>query len=169
MGTPEQAVRVLISTASQQTWVILPEGCLQTDTICPDARGRVYNQSKSTTWSQLGKGYFELSVEQHLNISANGLYGHDTLGLGVKGSGGPTLQSQIIGGIGAEQYYLGMFGVNPKSTNFTGLDEEQPSYLASLKDQKIIPSLSFGYTAGAQYRKSRTLGLKTLFKRQFQV
>jgi hypothetical protein len=160
VGTPEQAVRVLISTASQQTWVILPDGCLQTDTICPDARGGIYNYNDSTTWTQLGKGFFELSVEQHLNMLANGFYGHDTLGLGVEGSGGPTLKSQIIGGIGKEQYYLGMFGVNPKSTNFTGIDEEQPSYLASLKDQKIIPSVSFGYTAGAQYRKSRILELK---------
>ena len=153
MGTPEQDVRVLISTASQQTWVILPEGCLRTDTICPDARGGLYNYNTSSTWNQLGEGYFELSVEQNLNLSAVGLYGHDTITLGGEGSGGPTLQNQIVGGIGTEIYYLGMFGVNPKSTNFSGLDEEQPSYLTSLKNQNLIPSVSFGYTAGAQYRE----------------
>lgn len=152
MGTPEQDVRVLISTASQQTWVILPDGCRATDTICPDARGGIYNYNTSSTWSQVGEGFFELSIEQNLGIPANGFYGRDTISLGGEGSGGPTLPDQIVGGIGIETYYVGMFGVNPKTTNFTGL--EQPSYLASLKNQNLIPSVSFGYTAGAPYRES---------------
>ena len=156
MGTPEQSVRVLISTASQQTWVILPRGCLQTDTVCPDARGGIYNNNTSSTWSQLGPGYFQLSVEQNLNFSATALYGHDTVGLGSQDSGGPTLQAQIVGGINSEVFYLGMFGLNPKPTKFNspGLDGEQSSYLTSLKNQNLIPSVSFGYTAGGQYCKS---------------
>lgn len=154
MGTPEQDVRVLISTASQQTWVIVPDGCIRTDTTCPDARGGLYNYNTSSTWSQLGNGFFELSIEGNLNGSATGFYGHDTISLGGEGSGGPTLHDQIVGGIGTQKYYLGMFGVNPKSTHFPGLDGEQPSYLTSLKTQNLIPSLSFGYTAGAQYGES---------------
>lgn len=155
MGTPEQTLRVLISTASKETWVVLPEGCLRTDTICPDARGRIYNNNTSSTWSRLGGGYFELSVEQNLNSSVIGFYGRDTLGLGGQGSSGPSLPDQIIAGIGNELYYLGMLGVNRKPTDFGGVDGEKPSYIASLKAQGIIPSESFGYTAGAQYRESR--------------
>lgn len=157
MGTPEQEVRVLISTAGKETWVVLPGGCLRTDTICPDARGGIYNNDTSSTWSRLGEGYFELSVEQNLNIPVTGLYGHDTIGLGGRGSSGPTLQNQIVAGIKSERYYLGMFGVNRKPTSFNGVDGEQPSYMSSLKNQGIIPSESFGYTAGAQYRESRLL------------
>jgi hypothetical protein len=90
-------------------------------------------------------------VGQNFNISENGFYGRDAIGLG--GRGGPTLDDQIVGGIATEKHYLGMFGVNSQSTDFN-LNGEQPSYIASLKNQNIIPSLSFGYTAGAQYRES---------------
>ena len=155
MGTPEQIVRVLISTASQQTWVVLAKGCLPSDTSCKDARGGIYYPENSTTWSQQGDGYYQLQLELNLmNVSANGLYGNDTIGLGLRGSGEPTLENQIIGGIGAEQYYLGLFGVNPKPTNFTALDVGQVSYMTSLKDQNLIPSVSFAYSAGAPYRMS---------------
>lgn len=155
MGTPEQIVRVLISTASQQTWVVLAKGCLPSDTPCKDARGGIYHPENSTTWSQQGDGYYQLQLEPNLmNVSANGLYGNDTIGLGLRGSGEPTLENQIIGGIGAEQYYLGLFGVNPKPTNFTALDVGQVSYMTSLKDQNLIPSVSFAYSAGAPYRMS---------------
>lgn len=143
---------MLISTASQQTWVILPNGCLQTDNVCPDARGGLYNYNTSSTWTRLGDALFGLSVEQNLNISANGIYGHDTISLGGESSG-PTLQDQLVGGIASYSYYLGMFGVNPKATNFPGIDGEQLSYLTSLRNRNLIPSLSFAYTAGAQYRK----------------
>ena len=146
-------MRVLISTASQQTWVIVPDGCRQTDTVCPDARGGTYNYNVSSSWSRLGESNFGISIEQNLNLPAVGIFGHDTISLGGEGSGGPTLQDQLVGGIAVETYYLGMFGVNPKATNFTDIDGEQKSYLASLSDQNLIPSLSFGYTAGAQYRK----------------
>lgn len=155
MGTPEQIIRVLISTASQQTWVVLAKGCLPSDTPCKDARGGIYYPENSTTWSQQGNGYYQLQLELNLmNVSANGLYGNDTIGLGLRGSGEPTLENQIIGGIGAEQYYLGLFGVNPKPTSFTALDVGQASYMTSLKDQNLIPSVSFAYSAGAPYRMS---------------
>lgn len=133
--------------------MILPTGCRQTDTVCPDARGGLYNYNTSSSWSRLGDGYFGTSTEQNLNLSAIGIYGHDTISLGGQGSGGPTLQNQLVGGIATENFYLGMFGVDSKSTTFPGVDKEQLSYLKSLSDQNLIPSLSFGYTAGAQYRK----------------
>jgi len=40
VGTPDQDFRVLISTAGQETWVPVPEGCLPTDpSNCGDLRG----------------------------------------------------------------------------------------------------------------------------------
>lgn len=149
---------MLISTASQQTWVVIKNGCLLNDALCKDARGGIYYPENSTTWSQHEAGYYKLQLELNLvNNSANGLYGNDTIGLGLRGSGGPTLKNQIIAGIGAEEYYLGLFGVNPKPTNFTTLDVGQVSYMTSLKDQNLIPSVSFAYSAGAPYRMSFNL------------
>ena len=40
VGTPEQTFRVLISTASHETWIPVPEGCLPTDpNDCGKLRG----------------------------------------------------------------------------------------------------------------------------------
>ena len=106
----------------------------------------------STTWKP--NGFWQLGNERNLGIYANGLFGNDTIGLGIQGSGGPTLSDQILATIGTEQFYLGMFAVNPKRTNYTGIAEEgQASYMTCLQEQNLIPSLSFGYTAGAPYRK----------------
>ena len=95
-------------------------------------------------------------------MSAQALFGNETLGLGVQGSGGPTLTDQIVGAYISQEFYLGMFGVNPASTNFTPEDQGRPSYLSTLRNQSLIPSLSFGYTAGAQYRLKQVLGSLTL-------
>ena len=56
-----------------------------------------------------------------------------------------------------------MFGVNPKPTNYTSIEGyRQDSYMTSLKKQSLIPSTSFGYTAGAPYRLKGVLGGLTL-------
>ena len=160
MGTPEQNVRVFVSTSSPDTWVVLPAGCAVGDSNCLDNRGSTFNYNQSSTWSQ--HGFYQLGTEQSLNISVQAVFGNDTLGLGVQGSGGPTLQDQIVAAYTSQELYLGMFGVNPASTNFTAQDQGSPSYLSALKNQSSIPSLSFGYTAGAQYRLKQVLGSLTL-------
>ena len=153
MGTPEQDVRVLVSTASPETWVVLPEGCATKDSICKDQRGQIFSPNTSSTWQSYGA--YELDSEGNLGLVGRGNFGNDTLGLGVQGSGGPTLPHQIIGGITTQNFFVGMFGVNPAPTNIS-IGGDQPSYMSSLKNQNLIPSLSVGYTAGAQYRTSRS-------------
>lgn len=162
VGTPAQDVRVLISSASQATWVVIPEGCGKRDpTSCSDDRGALFNYNQSSTWAQ--NGLYEIWNEQNLGLSGNGLWGNDTLGLAVQGSGGPTLQNQVVAGIVTDNFYLGMFGVNPKPTNYTTFTSDpQDSYMTTLKKQKLIPSISFGYTAGAAYRLKKVLGSLTL-------
>ncbi|KAL8729178.1 MAG: hypothetical protein Q9166_004917 [cf. Caloplaca sp. 2 TL-2023] len=115
----------------------------------------------SSTWQP--NGFWQLGNERNLGIYANGLFGNDTIGLGIQGSGGPTLSDQIMAVIGTQQIYVGMFAVNPKRTNYTGITEQgQASYMTSLRDQSLIPSVSFGYTAGAPYRLKKVLGSLTL-------
>ena len=161
VGTPAQDVRVLISSASQATWVVLPDGCKVNDTGCQGDRGEVYNYNHSSTWSQ--NGLYELYNERNLGMTGNGFWGNDTIGLGIQGSGGPTLPNQVLAGIVTNNFYLGMFGVNPKPTNYTGIEtDQQDSYMTTLKKRNMIPSVSFGYTAGAQYRLKKVLGSLTL-------
>lgn len=102
---------------------------------------------------------YELYNERNLGMNGNGLWGNETIGLGIQGSGGPTLQNQVLAGIITNNFYIGMFGANPKPTNYSGTEaNQQDSYVTTLKKQNLIPSISFGYTAGAQYRLKKVLG-----------
>ena len=116
----------------------------------------LFNPNSSTSWQQ--KGYYEINVEQNLGLFSQGVFGNDTVTLGIQGSGGPTLQDQIVSAFTDTGLYLGMFGANPTSTNFTPTDQDRPSYLSTLREQNMIPSLSFGYTAGNQYRLKQVFG-----------
>ena len=150
VGSPAQTLRVFISTAVSATWVIISKGCPASVTTCPSLRGGIYDSNTSTTWQN--QGDYELYVEGNLGIVGAGIFGNDSIGIGS--DGGPVLQNQIIGGIAAEQFWLGMLGVNPKPTNFTTFESSQASFMDTLKEQDLIPSVSFGYTAGNQYSKS---------------
>ena len=154
-----QDVRVFISSGNAATWIVLSGGCNVGDSNCLNNRGTPFNPNTSSTWSEHGN--FRLSTEQNLNLSAVATFGNDTLGLGIQGSGGPILQSQVIGGYTDDDFYLGFFGVNSAPINFTG-GQTQASYLTTLFDQKLIPSVTFGYTAGNQYRLKQVLGSLTL-------
>ncbi len=130
------------------------------DTTCSNGRGLLFNPNASSTWSQYG--FYALGAEQNLGPTGSARYGNDTVALGIQGSGGPSLPHQIVGAFSTENFYLGFFGVNPASTNFTQQEKGEASYMTTLKDQNLIPSLSFGYTAGNQYRLKQVLGSLTL-------
>lgn len=152
VGNPAQPLRVLVSTEVQETWVVLQAGCTaQDDTKCSNNRGNLYNQNTSTTW--VDKGLFQLHAERNLNFTDfdNGDYGFDTLALGYDGSGGVSLNQQVIAGVATKDFYLGSLGLNPQQINFSTTDTH-PSFLSNLKSRSIIPSLSYAYSAGAQYR-----------------
>lgn len=166
IGTPPQDVKVMISTAGYQTWVVLPQGCTASDPPdCPTSRGGQFQPSQSSTWTYNNasvNGTFTFGLETGLDYSGNGDYGYDTIVLGYQGSNGPSLQQQTIAGIATKEFFLGIFGLNPRSTNFSTLDNPVPSYMATLKDRSMIPSLSWAYTAGNQYRPGTALASLTL-------
>lgn len=153
-------MRVFVSTEISTTWVVETEGCTVGDTTCINGRGLLFNPNSSSTWSQYG--FYALGAEQNLGVTGNARYGNDTVGLGIQGSGGPVLPHQIVGSFSTDEFYLGFFGVNPASTNFTQQEQGEASYMTTLKNQDLIPSLSFGYTAGNQYRLKQVLGSLTL-------
>lgn len=153
VGNPSQTLRVLASTTISETWVVLVDGCTPQDgSNCVNSRGNLFNKTLSTTWED--QGLFQLGAERNLNFTDfdNGDYGNDTLTLGYNGSGGLSLDRQVIAGIATKKFYLGYLGLTPRPVNFSET-ESSSSYLSNLKAQNKIPSLSFGYSAGAYYRK----------------
>jgi hypothetical protein len=72
------------------------------------------------------------------------------------------LPNQLVGGIAAKDFFMGVFGVNPAESNLSTFNDPIPSYMSTLKAQNLIPSLSYGYTAGNQYRFNKVLGSLTL-------
>lgn len=97
LGTPEQDVNVMVSTASYQTWAVIPQGCTSEDpSNCKDLRGGEFNYNDSSTWVQNNvteDGFFALNLEINLGYGpdGNGLFGYDTVGLSWMGSGGKQL------------------------------------------------------------------------------
>ncbi|CAN9422457.1 unnamed protein product [Alternaria alternata] len=175
IGEPQEYVQVYVSTASQQIWAINRMACISNitdpttgeitafnvfDSECELSRGFLFNSSNSETWEQ--KGFYQLWIEKYLGLVGNGLYGFDSVGLGRAGEMGPSVQNTTIGTLVTANFWLGHIGVHSKSTNFSVFDDPVPSYITTLFEQKSIPSLSFGYTAGAQYRDQTVLGSLTL-------
>lgn len=152
-----------------------PSGCRpspRTAEDCSFYRGGIFDKANSSTWHEIGN--YSLVYETNLNSKFDviGEFGFDTVSLGDKDSnatGLPALEWQVVGGVGSNVYYNGRFGLNNQASNFTGvnitdrnyqaymeqsdLSTSHPSFLTTLKTKKLIPSLSWSYTAGAYSRK----------------
>ena len=163
VGTPPQDFSVLPSTSGHQPWIPVPAGCTSTDPPdCGSRRGAQpfhgsasngFLSNQSSTWEE--NGLFNLAIETHLGFDANGDYGYDTIGLEVENSGGPTLPHQVVAGIATKDFYVGQFGLDTRPSNFNTVQDPVPGYLKTLVTSNLIPSLAYGYTAGAKYRKSK--------------
>jgi len=176
VGTPGQTVRLLPGTsasAGSTIWVVISEGCVDVNPTlanCPDERGYIFQSNLSTTWSTQGLqngvdgAIYSLNTyeESFLGRVGNGSYGYDIVNLGIPGAGLPTLQKQVIAGIWTNDFYLGNLGLSPVPFNFTNLNDPQQSMLSTLYNDSLIPSRSWGYTAGAHYKDPPVFGSLTL-------
>ena len=156
VGTPVQNVRVLVGTSNPDTLVVYtlgcPEGKRSSTDDCPISRGALFDFNSSTTWKD--QGVYGLGLETNFNNTDRGEFGIDTVGLGLSNSpGDPTLEGQVVAGIVTEDFWLGNLGLNVQPTNFTTFDHPLPSFFQTLMNQNLIPSLTWSYTAGAQYRQ----------------
>lgn len=158
VGSPAQTVRVLPSTAGQQTWVVSPQGCPMdnnsTPTIpqCDQKRGGLFEPAHSKSWHPLGD--FALGLEVNLENDKSAPYGLDTVALGFSDSfGGPTIPSQVVAALAPYEHFLGLFGLGHQGTNISNFSDPHPSFLSVMKNRSLIPSLSWAYTAGARYRQ----------------
>lgn len=117
-------------------------------------KGKINNgfqPQESNTWLEIG--IYNVAARNELGYNASGLYGLDNLGLMVANSGGPTLEKQVIGGVVNPRLWVGRLGMDVKPSNFSEYENPQRNLILSLKEEGHIPSLSYGYTAGAYYSK----------------
>ena len=99
----------------------------------------------------------------NLGYSDNATYGLDTLALGLSNANGsPQIESQVVAAFATNHYYIGLFGLGHQGVNFTGYSNPNVTFLTTLKEQNMIPSLSWGYTAGAIYRECKFLAFEPL-------
>ena len=160
---PPQRLQVLASTETQETLLVLPAGCNATAgdaPNCTESRGGAYNNTGSSRW--VSKNYYGLELEANLGMTTNydnGQFGYDQLSISTAHQGNVTLSEQILAGIATKDFFLGTLGLSQYPINFTNPFDSRPSLITNLKTQNSIPSLSFGYTAGASYRNNATASL----------
>lgn len=163
VGVPPQSVQVLASTETQENLIVLPSGCdagAGDASNCTQLRGGVYNNTASSKW--VSKNIYALGLETNLGLirnSDNGQFGYDQFSLSTAQKGNVTLPEQIIAGIATKDFFLGTLGLSQAPVNFTDPFDSRPSLITNLKNQSLIPSLSYGYTAGASYRNNATASL----------
>ncbi|RGP65044.1 hypothetical protein FLONG3_9379 [Fusarium longipes] len=158
LGSNSQHVDVLVSTALSEFWAVGPGGCLPKEPHCSVARGGIYDAEDSSDWNSLGTWQLGLS---YLGYGGNGEYGRDLINTQSPLKSKPfTMNGVLIATINTTSYLHGLFGLGITQGNFNGTVAESPLTQA-VSEYGLIPSYSFGYTAGAHYRNlpaSLTLG-----------
>jgi hypothetical protein len=149
VGSPPQWLSVYPNTAGQETWVIGPSGCDGTS-ICAQKRGGLFYKGQSTTWNTLGSGYYELNFDTQLGDTGYALYGLDNVDL----SDQITVPSQIVAILNSTEFWLGSLGLGIQSSRFEGTMNHLTFLSSLVETEGLIPSHSYGYTAGAYYRES---------------
>ncbi|KAH7075685.1 aspartic peptidase domain-containing protein [Paraphoma chrysanthemicola] len=168
VGTPGQDFRVLPSTKSGVTQLVVPDGCQAgiDPSNCAQLRGaEVFNSAQnigfqvnvSTSWSSIGQ--YDVDLEQTLNYTAAGLFGFDKVALGPAAeSGSLSLDRQVVAGVAELDYWMGLLPLGQADSSFSSLSQSIDSLLYQLRNNTRIPSLSYAYTAGAKYRLKSVFG-----------
>lgn len=170
IGTPGQEFRVLPSTAGSETWVPGYQGCTSNDVSdCAKLRGTDpfegsqsagFESNRSSTWNDIG--LYSLDLESGLGYTGNGSYGYDKVSLAAPSDSGLSANNSVVAAIADKDYFLGLLGLNARATSFSSGSNNSLSFMQLAKNANEIPSLSYGYTAGAKYQGSGVLGSLTL-------
>ena len=172
VGTPPQTVQLLVSTSQPASWAVSPRGCGGSDDTdnCTQARGGAFDPSKSSTWFR--KDIYQLNAAINLGYGGdqqNGTYGFDKFAFTSPGGQQVSIDHQVVANIATDKFYLGTIGLAPQVVNFSNSGDNSPSLITSLKDQNLIPSLSYGYTAGAYYRECNAGGVVDILLTSFRA
>jgi hypothetical protein len=164
-----QNFNVLISTSSPMALVPAQNGWCTSD-ACAKSRGimgAINGQQalgfddQTTAWSSaglytlpLGKAYWfsDSLLLPNRNNSLNGEWGTTTVGLGPASKQSNTIGDQYIAIHYTEDLFLGSLGLSVGEVGFGSA--QKPTFLSALASRTdIVPSHSYGFTAGASYRK----------------
>ena len=130
---------------------------------CAKMRGSIFSSNASSTWSELGIYELLLTEERSLGLDANGSFGFDHAALGLPGYPNmPSLNQTVIGAFMDTSIYVGTLGLYPRAINLSSLNDPHQSFMGALRNQSSIPSTSWAYTAGANYRQPTAFGSLTL-------
>lgn len=147
------------STAGYVTWVIDQDGGCPPGYVnnCIESRGHAIQPNQSLTY--IGNSKFDIGIEQNLGLDANGDAFFDDVILGWPGAGvTPRVNHTTLFATVAPFYWIGGFGLRPTPANFTTQTSPQPSFMEQLRATNQTPSVSYGYTAGNQYRLDKVFG-----------
>ena len=158
VGTPPQYAQVIASTETPETWVVGVNGCLSMDpSNCTVNRGGTFDKIKSSSW--ITKAPYLLEAESNLGYTSNndtGGYGFDTIGIGKPGAGNVSVDGQVVAEVLTKDFYVGTLGLASRPMIFGSDNDPHPSLISSLQNRSLIPSLAYGFAAGASYRKWRS-------------
>ncbi|OXV05827.1 hypothetical protein Egran_06405 [Elaphomyces granulatus] len=144
VGTPPQWVSVFPSTTGEETWVIGSDGC-DDSFACLNKRGGLFLVNESSSWQDVGD--YDIGFDPQFGDAGSGYYGLDNIALDQYS----TYPDQIVAVINTTKCWLGTIGLGIEPSNFT--DSSQLTFLSTLAtNRSVIPSFSYGYTAGAYYR-----------------
>lgn len=149
-----------ITTAVGSTWCNDPRSgydCNQ--------RGRGFDTSASKTWHEIGQWTLGIRdgvlIEPYLQWTTKDLgygeFGRDSIKILLDQSDkrNITLATQTIATVNDTTQLLGTFGLGLNTRSFSN-DERYPSFMSTLFDSGMIPSRSYGYTAGNYFKTMRT-------------
>jgi hypothetical protein len=168
VGTPGQDFRVLPSTKSGVTQLVVPDGCIAglDPSDCAQRRGaEIFNSEQnigfqvnaSSSWSAIGQ--FAVDLEEALNYTSAGLFGFDKVSLGsAADSSSLSMDRQVVAGVAEQAYFMGILPLGQAESSFQSAGKAIDSLLYQLRNSTKIPSLSYAYTAGAKYMNKSVFG-----------
>jgi hypothetical protein len=160
-----QDFKVLMSTSSPITIVPGQTGWCNTDE-CAKSRGILTPNSlgldDTTSNEYRSAGLYTLPFASLYywspnlllpgNGSSDGIFGISNVGLGPASQKGNTVTRQFVAKHLLKDFFLGSLGLSIGTTD--AANAQLSTYLSRLDVTKtVIPSLSYGFTAGASYRK----------------
>lgn len=164
-----QNFHVLVSTSSPmalvpaQTWWCTSDECAKSRGIMGSIKGQQALGFSDQTGEWKSEGLYTLPLADaywfsqslllpNRNATWNGEWGTTTVGLGQASKQSNTISDQLIAIHYTEDLFLGSLGLSVGKVGFGSA--QKPTFLSALASHTdIIPSLSYGFTAGASYRK----------------
>lgn len=167
IGTPYQIFQVGVSTGSLTSWTFLPGGCEGLPPDCPERRGAItvygdqnvgFQGNESSTFTPYGnfgpgnESIFGTGLEYGASFRPTGSYFSDVIALQANNSAELVNTSTLFTGTDSSHvFWMGQIGLGVGLVDFDGA--KRPSMIDALATASQIPSRSWAYSAGAQYRQ----------------